>query len=182
MLNSTTVVLLQVLVWHEITHESLYAIKHRNQKKDRKYRSFSPFLFRCSLCVLLRALVKIPPERVTIKRHLNYNEIKIIIEIKKIKKSWIHFKYWESITWWQSYKNPIVVKFTSSSSSSSSFRAASIDSLDSISPFVTVIRQVFQTTSCPHRAVVDKFLLVVQHLDVCVKVSIGERRLWVRPY
>ena len=35
---------------------------------------------------------------------------------------------------------------------------------------------------CPYRTVVDKFLLVVKHLHVCVKGSIGERRLWVHPY
>ena len=35
---------------------------------------------------------------------------------------------------------------------------------------------------CPYRAVVDKSLLVVQHLHVRVKVSLGKRRLWVRSY
>ena len=34
----------------------------------------------------------------------------------------------------------------------------------------------------PYRAVVDKFLLVVQYLYVRVKGSTGERCLWVRPY
>ena len=31
----------------------------------------------------------------------------------------------------------------------------------------------------PYKAVVDKFLLISQHLHICVKVSIGEYRLWV---
>ena len=35
---------------------------------------------------------------------------------------------------------------------------------------------------CPYRSVADKFQLVVQHLHVRVKGSIGERYIWVRPY
>ena len=35
---------------------------------------------------------------------------------------------------------------------------------------------------CLYRAVVDKFLLVVQYSHIRVKRSIGERRLWVRRY
>ena len=35
---------------------------------------------------------------------------------------------------------------------------------------------------CPSMVVVDKFFLVVQHLPVRGKGSIGERRLWARPY
>ena len=35
---------------------------------------------------------------------------------------------------------------------------------------------------CPYQAVVDKFLLVSQHLHIHVKGSIGERCLWVCPY
>ena len=34
----------------------------------------------------------------------------------------------------------------------------------------------------PYRAVVDKFLLVVQHLQVHVKGSIRECRFWIRAY
>ena len=32
-------------------------------------------------------------------------------------------------------------------------------------------------TLCPYRGVVDKFWLIVQHFHVCVKSSIGDRRL-----
>ena len=35
---------------------------------------------------------------------------------------------------------------------------------------------------CPYRAVVNKFLLVVLHMRVCVKGSAEKRHLWVRPY
>ena len=35
---------------------------------------------------------------------------------------------------------------------------------------------------CLHRAAVDKFQVVVHHLRVRVKGSIGSHRLWVRPY
>ena len=35
---------------------------------------------------------------------------------------------------------------------------------------------------CPYRVVADKFLLVCQHLHVCVKGSIEEHCLWVCPY
>ena len=35
---------------------------------------------------------------------------------------------------------------------------------------------------CTHRAVIGKFLLVGQHRYIYVKVSIEERRLWVRPF
>ena len=35
---------------------------------------------------------------------------------------------------------------------------------------------------CSYRPVGDKFLLVGQHLYVCVKGSVREHHLWVRPY
>ena len=35
---------------------------------------------------------------------------------------------------------------------------------------------------CPRRTASGEFYLVVQHLLVCVKVSRGEHRIWVRPY
>ena len=35
---------------------------------------------------------------------------------------------------------------------------------------------------CPYRAIVDKFLLVVKHMHILVKGSIGERRIWGPPY
>ena len=35
---------------------------------------------------------------------------------------------------------------------------------------------------CPYRAVVDMSKLVIQYMHIRVKESIGESRLWVRPY
>ena len=61
---------------------------------------------------------------------------------------------------------------------SSSSRAAGTDFPDSLQPFVSIIH-LLDDTLCPYRAVIDKFLSVVQHLHVREKGSIGERRLWV---
>ena len=67
---------------------------------------------------------------------------------------------------------------------SSLWRAASTDFPDPLSSFVSIVHPaaLLDYILCSHRAVVDKFLLVVQYLLVHVKGSIGERRLWVRLY
>ena len=49
----------------------------------------------------------------------------------------------------------------------------------SLSSFVPIINR---NILCPYWADVDKFLLVSQHLKVCVKRSLGESLLWVCPY
>ena len=69
--------------------------------------------------------------------------------------------------------------------SSSLCHTASMDFPDSLSPFVYLPLLPIGLQDYiryPYRAVVDKFLLVGQHLHVCVKGSIGEYRLWVWPY
>ena len=61
---------------------------------------------------------------------------------------------------------------------SSSCHGASPDFPNSHSPFVSLTHRS-QQVPCLYRAVVDKFLLVGQHLHVSVKGSIGKCRLWV---
>ena len=73
--------------------------------------------------------------------------------------------------------------------SSSTCRTACTDFLDSLSLSLAIRPYhpslpagLLDYITCPNRAVVDKFWLLVQHLPVLVKGSIGEGHLWVRPY
>ena len=72
-------------------------------------------------------------------------------------------------------KETFIQNKISSSSSSLLCCATSTDSPNSLLLFVSIIH--LDCILCPYTAVVDKFLLVSQHLHVHVKGSIGKRYL-----